>query len=120
LTSASAPSLFANKRDSAETFISKLDSNGNYVWAKQFFGIHIDRTLTTPDGNGFDGANNIAVDSEDNIYATGIFGSTVDFDPGEGLKTLTSEGAANWTAMAIISGQKALAMLMMTLLMVSA
>jgi Beta-propeller repeat len=95
LTSASAPSLFVNKRDSAETFISKLDSNGNYVWAKQFFGIHIDRTLTTPDGYGFDGANNIAVDSEDNIYATGIFGSTVDFDPGEGLKTLTSAGAAD-------------------------
>jgi hypothetical protein len=35
----------------------------------------------------------VAVDSSGNVYTTGNFGSTVDFDPGAGTADLTSNGS---------------------------
>ncbi len=63
-----------------EIFISKLDSAGNFVWAKKI------------GGGGFDEGVGIAVDSSENVYTTGSFEETVDFDPGEGTFNLTSAG----------------------------
>jgi len=63
-----------------DIFILKLDSLGNFIWAKQMGGI------------GFDGANSIALDSTGNIFTTGYFGETSDFDPGAGIFNLTSAG----------------------------
>ncbi len=60
------------------SFVSKLDSGGNFVWAK---GV-----------NGSDG-NDIALDSSGNVYTTGNFQGTVDFDPGAGVFYLTSASA---------------------------
>lgn len=65
---------------STEIFISKLDSNGNYVGAWAMGG--------TADDYGF----GIFVDSFGNIYTTGYFRDTVDFDPGLEITPLTSEG----------------------------
>ena len=65
-------------------FISKLDNNGSFVWAKSFGG-------TSGGGRSTD----IAVDSNSNIYTTGTFEGTVDFDPGTGIVELTSEGGLN-------------------------
>jgi hypothetical protein len=65
---------------SSDVFISKLDSSGNYVWAKRFGG--------TDSDEGF----SITLDSSGNVYTTGIFRSTVDFDPGDGIANLTSAG----------------------------
>ena len=64
-------------------FISKLDAAGNFVWAKQF-------------GNGAV-ANSypvvaISVDKSGNVYATGGFQGTGDFDPGVAVVNLTSAG----------------------------
>ncbi|HWY12096.1 MAG TPA: SBBP repeat-containing protein [Bacteroidia bacterium] len=67
----------------SDIFISKLDPNGNFMWAKQFGGSYGDK--------GF----SIAIDAFANIYTTGSFGSTVDFDPGPGTFTLTSMGGSD-------------------------
>jgi len=66
---------------SADAFISKLDSNGDYVWAKSIGGSSSDY--------GYD----INVDSSGNIYTTGFFSGTADFDPGAGTANLTSGGS---------------------------
>ena len=63
-----------------DIFVSKLDSNGNYVWAKSIGGLNSE----TPRA--------IAVDSNGNVYSTGAFLGTADFDPGAGLANLTSAG----------------------------
>ncbi|HLP88021.1 MAG TPA: SBBP repeat-containing protein [Nostocaceae cyanobacterium] len=63
-----------------DIFISKLNSNGSFAWAKNLGGSSIDY------GNG------IAVDSMGNVYTTGYFQNTVDFDPGSGTSNLTSNG----------------------------
>lgn len=64
-----------------EIFVAKLDSGGNLVWAKRFGSTSADY------------GSDIAVDGAGNIYVTGWFGGTVDFDPGAGVTNLTSAGA---------------------------
>ena len=68
---------------SYDIFVSKFDANGNYVWAKAMGGTGVDI--------GF----GIAVDANGNVYTTGYFERTVDFDPGAGTVNLTSAGAAD-------------------------
>ena len=53
-------------------FISKLDADGNFVWAIEL------------DGTGWERGFGIAVDNAGNIYSTGYFEGTVDFNPGSG------------------------------------
>ncbi len=59
-------------------FISKLDSNGNFVWAKNVGGPWVDLISC------------ISIDSSENLYAIGNFSSTVDFDIGPGIFNITS------------------------------
>ena len=66
--------------DGGDVFIQKLDAAGNFVWAKSFGGGSSD------EGYG------IAVDAAGNVYTTGTFRTTVDFDPGAGVSNLTSNG----------------------------
>ncbi len=63
-----------------DVFVSKLDVNGSFVWAKQFAG------------NGLDESHAIAVDKLGNVYTTGRFGSITDFDPGLGFFPLAANG----------------------------
>jgi Ca2+-binding RTX toxin-like protein len=65
---------------SADAFVSKLDNSGNFVWAKSFGGTNTD--------NGY----SIAVDDLGNVYTTGIFRDTADFDPDASAYNLTSAG----------------------------
>ena len=58
-------------------FISKLNQSGDFIWAKQF-------------GGGFGIGLSISIDAFDNIYTTGNFQGTGDFDPGAGTLELTS------------------------------
>jgi hypothetical protein len=62
----------------SDIFISKLDSNGDFAWAKRI------------GGTGADVGRRIAVDTALNVYTTGTFEGTVDFDPGIGTANLTS------------------------------
>lgn len=64
-----------------DIFVAKLDANGNFTWAKNFGS-------TT-----FDVGNSIVLDASGNVYTTGYFGGTADFDPGTGTANLTSTGA---------------------------
>lgn len=66
-----------------DLFISKLDADGNFVSAKRI------------GGTGNDQGNAITLDVSKNIYATGYFNSTVDFDPGAATSDLTSAGSGD-------------------------
>ncbi len=66
--------LGANR--SLDIFISKLDSSGDFVWAKRIGGISKDI------------GSSLALDDSANIYLTGYFEDSVDFDPGQGIKYL--------------------------------
>ncbi len=62
----------------SDIFICKLNTDGNFMWAKQFSG-------QTGGGVGYA----IKVDNNRNIYSTGTIGGTVDFNPGSGTYFLT-------------------------------
>lgn len=66
-----------------DAFVLKLDSNGDFVWVKTF------------GGTSSDDAKSIAIDNVGNIYLTGYFQNTVDFDPGVGVYNITSVGGAD-------------------------
>ena len=65
---------------STDVFVSKLDASGNFLWAKAI------------GGSGGDGGNSITTDAAGNVYITGYFNATADFDPGAGTFTYTSAG----------------------------
>tara|TARA_B100000508_G_scaffold118450_1_gene98519 strand:- start:29009 stop:33682 length:4674 start_codon:yes stop_codon:yes gene_type:complete len=62
-----------------DIYITKLDAGGNLIWAQRFGNASRNR------------ANNVTVDSNGDVYITGYFEGTVDFDPGPGTATLTSQ-----------------------------
>ncbi len=64
----------------SDIFISKLDSNGSFIWAKNIGG--------TSHSHG----NFITTDNFENLYVTGDFYGTTDFDPGQGTYNLTANG----------------------------
>jgi hypothetical protein len=82
-----------------DIFVLKLDTDGNFVWVSQFEG--------TMDGEGV----SLEVDENENVYVTGLFQGTYDFDPTAGTHYLTalgnrdafvlklnSNGGLNWVA----------------------
>jgi hypothetical protein len=65
----------------SDSFVCKLDSSGNFVWAK-----------ATSEGVNRDSIGlSVTVDG-DHVYAIGAFDGTVDFNPGPGTFELTSDG----------------------------
>jgi hypothetical protein len=78
-----------------EMFVSKLDSSGNFVWAKSTGGSGVDYRAMGRD---------IAVDSAGNNYTVGVFGGTADFDPGPGTYYLTSAGGFDIFVLKLDSG----------------
>ena len=66
-----------------DVFIVKLDTNGDFSWAKSF------------GGGSKDVINSIELDGFGNIFTTGSFENTVDFDPGIGVNNLSSVWATD-------------------------
>ena len=79
-----AGTFFLTAEGLFDIFILKLDVSGNFIWAKKMGGIYPDLAYA------------IEVDVSDNVYSTGIFASTADFDPGPGIFNLTSTTASYW------------------------
>lgn len=84
---------YINTTGSSDNFISKYDTSGNYYWTKTF------------GGTGSDFISSIAFDSQNNLYATGSFNTTVDFNPSSTADYTVPSFAANddvyilkWTA----------------------
>jgi hypothetical protein len=65
---------------SGAAYVEKLNASGGFVWADAFQASQ----WSLSDGRA------IAIDAAGNVYSTGIFGGTVDFDPGKNKYTLTS------------------------------
>ena len=74
------PGTFYLTADGGDAYVSKLDADGNFVWALQFGG----------DQTNYGQAVN--VDVSGNVYIAGYFGGTVDFDPGPAVFNITSNG----------------------------
>lgn len=64
-----------------DIFLSKFNPAGQLLWAK------------TIGGPNDDESRSVVVDEDDNVWITGTFRSTVDFDPGAGVTNLSSQGA---------------------------
>lgn len=75
-----------------DLFISKLDAAGNFVWAKNIGGTNGMISITT------------SVDPAGNIYASGTYQGTTDFDPGPGTYTITSSSTVVFALKLDISG----------------
>ena len=67
----------------SDIFVSKLSSNGDYIWAGSMGGELDD------EGNG------LAVDTGGNVYTTGYYHGPADFDPGPGTVLMGGSGAAD-------------------------
>ncbi len=65
-----------------DIFISKFDNSGNFIWARQISG----------SSNNYEYPSSIVLDGSGNVYLTGYFKNTIDFDPGPGVFNLTSSG----------------------------
>lgn len=68
---------------SSDIFIEKLSSTGAFLWVK------------TIGGTGLDSPSYIHLDSLGNIFITGSFQNTVDFNPGASTANLTSAGSGD-------------------------
>ena len=63
-----------------DIFLTKINSNGSYGFTK------------TMGGTDHDFGQSVAVDGSDNVYITGYFSGTADFDPGASTDNHTSAG----------------------------
>lgn len=76
-----AGTYILNANGGYDIFISKMNSSGQFVWAKSVGSTGYDRGL------------DILVDPTNaSVYVTGAFEGTVDADPGPGIFNLTSAG----------------------------
>lgn len=66
-----------------DAFVCKLNTSGNLEWAIQL------------GGTGADTAEYVTVDAPGNVYVTGSFSGTVDFDPGPGSAALTAQAGTD-------------------------
>jgi hypothetical protein len=65
-----------------DIYVVKLNSSGDFIWAKQIGGIDDE----TP--------HDITTDNNGDVYVAGHFKKTVDFDPGSGVNNLVSFGGS--------------------------
>ena len=62
-----------------DIYMAKYDASGNYIWAKTFGS-----------ASNSDVGSAVTIDGDGNLYLSGTFTQSIDFDPGAGVKTLTT------------------------------
>lgn len=67
----------------SEIFLLKLDPDGNLIWARQ---------TSSPQFGNLQSGISVAVDAAGNVYTTGDFRKSCDFDPGPGEVLFTAAG----------------------------
>lgn len=77
-------------------FVSVLSSSGNFVDAAGFG--------SSSDGQGRGNGRAIALDGGGNVYVTGVFHDTADFDPTSAVYNLTSNGGVDAFVLKLTSG----------------
>lgn len=113
-----AGTFFMTPLAGAGAFMLKLDADGNFFWAKQWYSSSIGAA-----GCGIRDADfhplSLAIDGSGNVHCTGDFGSTVDFDPNPGIYSvgtlsnaafvmkLNSDGEFQWARALNNSGNHA-------------
>jgi hypothetical protein len=73
-----------NSAGGSDVFVSKLNSNGDYVWAKSMGS-----------SSHHEWGEAIILDGDANVYTTGRFTGTGDFNPNAGTTTLTNAGGTD-------------------------
>lgn len=73
---------------SPNLFIKKVDPDGQLIWVKDFSIDVLGDSV--PQARGFD------VDDQGNVFLSGLFTGTVDFDPGPGRTALIAPSSANY------------------------
>jgi len=74
------PGVFNISSLTIAIFVLKLDADGNFVWAKSM------------QGDNTEYGTSLGIDATGNLFITGAFNGTVDFDPGPGNVSLTQQG----------------------------
>src|SRR4051812_6896784 len=86
---------FLNAVDNYDAFLVKYDPNGKLIWSAQLGSTEgdesIDRLVIGPSGD---------------VYATGVFEESVDFDPKAGVHRLTSDGKKDGFILHLTAGGK--------------
>jgi hypothetical protein len=74
----------SNNINAEHIFINKFDLNGNFLWSRTWGG-----------GGSSQAGRDVDIDPSGNIYVSGYFHGTVDFDPGPGTDTHISAGSTD-------------------------
>lgn len=67
----------------SDIFMAKYDRDGHYIWAQSV------------GGPASETGHKIKINEEGNVYVTGFFAQTADFNPGTGTAMLTSAGSTD-------------------------
>ena len=78
-----------------DVFVCKLDSSGGFLWASSFTG----------SGSSGSFCYGLTLDDLGNVYTTGSFQDTVDFDPGPGSYNIVPTGINSFISKLSASGQ---------------
>ncbi len=68
---------------SYDTYLIKLDKDGNFIWAKQFGGV------------GVEEYSHLVLDAQENVYLISDFQGTADVNPDAGVFNVISAGTAD-------------------------
>lgn len=71
---------YLSSQGSSDIFIQKYNAYGDFMWARRIGGDNLDRAMS------------ISANELGEVYITGSYKGTVDFNPGEGIKTMQSVG----------------------------
>jgi hypothetical protein len=84
----SASNFFLTPAATQSCFLAKYNANGGFIWAKEVvaeYGISYDHPS----------ASDLVIDNNENVYISGAFSYTVDFDPSPSTYTLSAQTATS-------------------------